>query len=71
MNKKLNYLILLFTIIFTVGCTNVEDASNTKEKTDPQEVTTVTKDSEKDTTVVDEPVEEESPTQPINELFPG
>ena len=29
MKKKMNYLILLLTIIFMVGCTNVEDASNT------------------------------------------
>ena len=59
-----------------VGCTNVEDASVTDGETDPQEVTTVetNKNSEKEetiTTVVDEPVVEETPTQPNNELFSG
>lgn len=29
MQKKMNYLILLLTTIFMVGCTNVEDASIT------------------------------------------
>ena len=76
MKKKMNYLILLLTTIFMVGCTNVEDASITDVETDPQEVTTVetNKDSEKEetiTTVVDEPVVEETPTQPNNELFSG
>ena len=82
----MNYLILLLTIIFImVGCTNVEDASNTDVETDSQEVTTVetNKNNEKEetvTTVVDEPVveetpsvpvAEETPTQPNNELFSG
>ena len=86
MKKKMNYLILLLTTIFImVGCTNVEDASNTDVETDSQEVTTVetNKNSEKEetvTTVVDEPVveetpsvpvAEETPTQPNNELFSG
>ena len=76
MKKKMNYLILLLTIIFMVGCTNVEDASITDVETDSQEVTTVetNKNSEKEetvTTVVDEPVVEETPTQPNNELFSG
>lgn len=69
MKKKMNYLILFLTIIFMVGCTNVEDTSNTDVETDSQEVTG------------DEPVIEETPsvsvgketttTQPINELFSG
>ena len=76
MKKKMNYLILLLTTIFMVGCTNVEDTSNTDVETDSQEVTTVetNKNSEKEetvTTVVDEPVVEETPTQPNNELFSG
>ena len=77
MKKKMNYLILLLTTIFImVGCTNEEDASNTDVETDSQEVTTVetNKNSEKEetiTTVVDEPVVEETPTQPNNELFSG
>ena len=85
MKKKMNYLILLLTTIFMVGCTNVEDASNTDVETDSQEVTTVetNKNNEKEetvTTVVDEPVveetpsvpvAEETPTQPNNELFSG
>ena len=65
MKKKMNYLILLLTIIFMVGCTNVEDTSNTDVETDSQEVTTVetNKNNEKEetvTTVVDEPVVEET-----------
>ena len=86
MKKKLNYLILLLTTIFImVGCTNEEDASITDVETDPQEVTTVetNTNNEKEetvTTVVDEPVveetpsvpvAEETPTQPNNELFSG
>ena len=85
MKKKMNYLILLLTIIFMVGCTNVEDTPNTDVETDSQEVTTVetNKNNEKEetvTTVVDEPVAEETPsvpvaeetpTQPNNELFSG
>ncbi|MDQ0273484.1 DNA/RNA non-specific endonuclease [Cytobacillus purgationiresistens] len=76
MKKKMNYLILLLTTIFMVGCTNVEDASITGVEADPQEVTTVdtNKNNEKEesiTTVVDEPEVEEAPTQPNNELFSG
>jgi hypothetical protein len=63
MKNKMNYLIVLLTIIFMVGCTNVEDTSITDGGTDPQEETT--------NTVVDEPVEEETPTQPSNDLFSG
>jgi hypothetical protein len=76
MKKNMNYLTLLLTIIFMVGCTNVEDTSNTDLETDSQEVTTVetNKNNEKEetvTTVVDEPVVEEAPTQLNNELFSG
>jgi len=76
MKKKMNYLILLLTTIFMVGCTNVDDASITEVETDPQEVTTVetNKSSEKEetiTTAVEEPVVEETPTQPNKELFTG
>ena len=86
MKKKMNYLILLLTTIFIMlGCTNVEDTSNTEVETDSQEVTTVetNKNNEKEetvTTVVNEPVVEETPsvpvaeetlTQPNNELFSG
>lgn len=72
MKKKMNYLILLLTTIFMVGCTNVEDSSITDGETDPQEVSA--EDSGKEetiTTVVDEPVAEETPTQSNNELFSG
>ena len=78
MKKKMNYLIFLLTTIFMVGCTNLEDASITDVETNPQEVTTVETNinsySEKDetiTTVVDEPIVEETPPQPNNELFSG
>ncbi|APC48310.1 hypothetical protein BME96_09080 [Virgibacillus halodenitrificans] len=46
MKKKLNYLMLLITIIFMVGCTDVEDASGAEEPTKPQEETTVNTDEE-------------------------
>lgn len=64
MKKKMNYLIVPLMIIFMVGCTNIEDVSNTEEKTDSQEVTTVN-------TTVDEPVEEDTSTQSKDELFKG
>jgi PBP1b-binding outer membrane lipoprotein LpoB len=76
MKKKMNYLILLLTTIFIMlGCTNEEDASNTDVETDSQEVTTVetNKNSEKEetvTTVVDEPVVEETPSVPVAEETP-
>ncbi|MEK5175682.1 DNA/RNA non-specific endonuclease [Heyndrickxia sp. FSL W8-0496] len=38
MKKKISYLILLLAAIFIVGCTNVEDVSNTDGKADSQEV---------------------------------
>jgi uncharacterized protein YceK len=79
MLKKMNYLILLLTAIFMVGCTSVENVSTTKEKTD-QEVTAANtnKNSEKaDTTAVkeepveEEPVAEETTTEKNDDLFPG
>lgn len=76
MKKKMNYLILLLTTIFMVGCTNLEDASITEVGADSQEVTTVetSKNSVKEesiTSVVDEPVVEETSTKPNKELFAG
>jgi len=77
MKKKINYLILLLTAIFIVGCTNVEDASVTDKETDSRDVTTVetnSNNSEKEetiTTVVDEPVVEETSTEQNNDLFSG
>ncbi|WP_417897755.1 DNA/RNA non-specific endonuclease [Bacillus haimaensis] len=76
MKKKMNYLMLLLSAIMMVGCTNVEDASNTDGEIDSQAVTTVNTDdnSEKEeavTTVVEEPEVEETPTQPNDELFAG
>ncbi|THE13970.1 hypothetical protein E1I69_05570 [Bacillus timonensis] len=76
MKKKMNYLILLLSVIFMFGCTNVEDTSITDVETEPQEVTTVnteenTEKEEVITTVVDEPVVEETPPPPNNELFSG
>lgn len=61
-------------VIFIVGCTNVEDAPtiDAETETDSQEVTV--EESEKEetvTTVVDEPVVEENPTQSNNDLFTG
>lgn len=59
-----------------VGCTNVEDTSNTDIETNSQEITTntITKNSEKKAAVkavVDEPLGEEISIQPNNELFLG
>ena len=73
MKKKMNYLILLLTIIFMVGCTELEDASVTDSRNrNSQEANTVetNKDSVKEepvTTVVDEPVvvENRRNTNPI------
>lgn len=63
MKKKLNYLILLVTSIFIVGCTNVEDASVTVKETNSQEVTT--------TTVTEKTASENTATQTKDELFKG
>ena len=76
MKTKMNYFILLLTIIFIVGCTNLEEASNKDAETNTQEVSTVetNENSEKEetnTTVVDEPVVEETPDPPNNEQFSG
>jgi hypothetical protein len=74
MKKKMNYFILLLTIIFMVGCTNVEDESITDGEKDSQEVTTVNtnENSEKEEAAdVDEPVGEETPAQQNNEKFSG
>lgn len=80
MKKKMNYLHVLLTAIFMVGCTSVEDASITKVETVPQEVPAVDTDADEAITaetnkatsaVVDEPVVEETYTQPDNELFEG
>ncbi|MEK3996195.1 DNA/RNA non-specific endonuclease [Psychrobacillus sp. FSL K6-2365] len=69
MKKKINYLILLLTAIFIVGCTNVEDASVIDKETVSQEVTTNNSDTEK--TVTEESVSEKTSTQPKEELFKG
>ncbi|MCP1157009.1 DNA/RNA non-specific endonuclease [Bacillus infantis] len=79
MKKKMNYFISLLTIIIMVGCTNVEDASNTNVDTVSQEVTTgeTDKNNEQDTVtpVVEEaasvPAAEETSDQSNNELFSG
>ncbi|MEQ6357991.1 DNA/RNA non-specific endonuclease [Lysinibacillus sp. M3] len=67
MKKKINYLILLLTAIFIVGCTNVEDVSNTDGKADSQEVTT--KNSEKEKTTTEKQAVEETSTQSKDQLF--
>ncbi|GGD29143.1 DNA/RNA non-specific endonuclease [Pontibacillus salipaludis] len=74
MKKKMNYLILLLTAIFMVGCTDVEDASNTDKETKSQEVTTADTDKNSETeeaatAVADEPEEEEKPTETKDDLF--
>jgi DNA/RNA non-specific endonuclease len=69
MKKKINYLILLLTAILIVGCTNVEDVSNTEGKADSQEVTT--KNSEKEKTKTEKQVVEETSTESKDQLFKG
>ena len=81
MKKKTNYLILLLTLILTVGCTEVEDTSVTDNETESQEESTVDteENSQKEepaTTVIDDSVEEESvaeedSTQSNDDLFAG
>lgn len=58
MKKKINYLILLLTAILIVGCTNVEDVSNTDGKAVSQEITT--KNSGKEQTTTEKQVVEEN-----------
>jgi hypothetical protein len=70
MKKKLNYFILLLTAIFIVGCSGVEDAPITDVETEREEVTKDEKE-ETATTVVEEPVVEETPTESNSDLFAG
>ncbi|MEO2076596.1 MAG: DNA/RNA non-specific endonuclease [Bacillus sp. (in: firmicutes)] len=69
MKKKINYLLLLLTAILIVGCTNVEDVSNTNGKADSQEVTT--KNSEKEKTTTEKQVVAETSTESKDQLFKG
>jgi len=81
MKKKTNYLVLLLTLILMVGCTEVEDTSVTDNETESQEASTVDteENSQKEepaTTVIDDPVEEESvaeenSNQSNDDLFAG
>ncbi|MBO0962296.1 DNA/RNA non-specific endonuclease [Neobacillus sp. MM2021_6] len=69
MKKKINYLLLLLTAILIVGCTNVEDVSNTAGKADSQEVTT--NNSEKEKTTTEKQVVEETSTESKDQQFKG
>lgn len=76
MKKKLNYLFLLITVIFIVGCTDAEDASITDAETDSQEAATVetNKNSDKedlDTNADDEAAAEETEAESKSDLFAG
>ncbi|PAF38819.1 hypothetical protein CHH58_05185 [Terribacillus saccharophilus] len=81
MKKKMNYLVLLLTIIFMVGCTNVEDAATTDKETDPKVAATENSDikSEKEEAATDvveeseeeEPEVEETTTRVNEEEFAG
>lgn|SRR5690606_29290930 len=76
MKKKLNYLFLLITVIFIVGCTDAEDASITDAETDSQEAATVetNKNSDKedlDTNADDEAAAEETEAESKFDLFAG
>jgi hypothetical protein len=74
MQKKMNYIIILLTTIFMVGCADVENVSTTEEKTD-QEVTAAAtnENSEKaeTTAVEEEPVTEETPTETNDDELSG
>ncbi|WAA09105.1 DNA/RNA non-specific endonuclease [Fervidibacillus albus] len=75
MKKYISRFILLFTMILIVGCTNVEDASITSEKTESGEVTTVhTNENDGEntiTTVNDESTGEKTANESNNDLFEG
>jgi hypothetical protein len=76
MRKKMNYLVLLLTITFMVGCTNVEDAASTDKETGPKVATTENSDikSEKEEAVaevVDESEGGETSTGANEKQFPG
>ena len=68
MKKKMNYLVLLLTLILMVGCTEVEETPVTDSETETEEATTIDTEesSEKEeaeepaTPVVDEPAVEET-----------
>ncbi len=73
MNKKMNYLILLITTIFIVGCTNVEDTPITNGERVPQEETTVTTnknslEEEAVNAVVNEAAEEETEEETVTTI---
>lgn len=70
MKKKINYLILLITAIFIVGCSNVEDTSVKDKEADSQEVTANNSETEK-TTVTEKTVSEKTSTHSKDELFKG
>ncbi len=69
MKKKISYLILLLTATFIVGCTNVEDVSNTDLKAGSQELTS--KNSGKEETTTEKQVVEETSTESKHQLFKG
>lgn len=76
MTKNMNYLIILLTVIFMVGCTDVEEATVTDGETETQGVTQTktAKSSEKGETIptaVEKSTVEETPTQSNDERFEG
>ena len=71
MKKKMNYLILLLTIIFMVGCANVEETSKADTNNEKEETVTTVFDEPVGEGMQSVPVAEETPTQPNNELFSG
>lgn len=61
MKKKLNYLFLVLTCLFIVGCANNEgESSLTVGKTEPKEASSVNKDDQKEKTI---PVTTDKPTE--------
>ncbi|WGG44202.1 DNA/RNA non-specific endonuclease [Rossellomorea sp. DA94] len=80
MKKKFNYLLILLTSVFIVGCTSVEDTPTSDGKTDNKEVTATNSNGndQKESTkipdkesVEEEPVAEETSTETNDDLFSG
>lgn len=85
MKKKMNHFILLLMFVLMAGCTDIEDMSNANEEASQEEVTVDATNENNETkeivpTVVEEPAEEETPSdtiaeekpsQPSKEVFPG
>lgn len=71
MKNKIHYLILLFTVIFIVGCTNVEDVEKSNDTDTSQKITIEQSEKEKNTNEQEKLVETSTREQEEKELFKG